>query len=313
MDATRDAETVPDDRVLVITRVFDAPRELVWKAFTDPERMRQWWGPKGFSVIASKMDLRPGGTYHYGMRAPDGTPMWGRFVYREIAVRQLYRILVTAAAQSAVVMLIVGAASVFAYVVTANQIAETVSDLLLGLTGSPVLIVLLAVIVLLVVGAFIDAVSALYLFVPIIAPVLLEAGVDVTTIGVMMVVNLALGLVTPPVGVNLFVAAGIAKVPLVEVVGGRATSESALERAMAFYRAVGKRPIRLRREILGHVANRLQAALWQEAFHLVKAGVARARWRSRQARAAAAALPRPKRAKVMCGWKARCLGSMPAA
>ncbi|TWH18357.1 TRAP transporter large permease [Prauserella rugosa] len=144
----------------------------------------------------------------------------GLFVYREIAVRQLYRILVTAAAQSAVVMLIVGAASVFAYVVTANQIAETVSDLLLGLTGSPVLIVLLAVIVLLVVGAFIDAVSALYLFVPIIAPVLLEAGVDVTTIGVMMVVNLALGLVTPPVGVNLFVAAGIAKVPLLEVVKG---------------------------------------------------------------------------------------------
>ena len=73
---------------------------------------------------------------------------------------------------------------------------------------------------LLVVGAFIDAVSALYLFVPIVAPVLLEVGVDVTTIGVMMVVNLALGLITPPVGINLFVAAGIAKVSLVEVVRG---------------------------------------------------------------------------------------------
>ena len=56
----------------VISRVFDAPRELVWKAFTEPERMKQWWGPKGFTVIASKMDLRPGGTYHYGMKAPDG-------------------------------------------------------------------------------------------------------------------------------------------------------------------------------------------------------------------------------------------------
>ncbi len=68
----------------VISRVFDAPRERVWKAFTDPEHMKQWWGPKGFTVIASKMDLRPGGTYHYGMQAPDGTPMWGKFVYREI-------------------------------------------------------------------------------------------------------------------------------------------------------------------------------------------------------------------------------------
>nr|WP_221219763.1 TRAP transporter large permease [Prauserella isguenensis] len=144
----------------------------------------------------------------------------GLFVYREISPRQLYRILVTASAQSAVVMLIVGAASVFAYVVTVNQIAEDLSDALLGLTDNTVLIVLLAIVVLLIVGAFIDAVSALYLFVPIIAPVLLEAGVDVTTIGVMMVVNLALGLVTPPVGVNLFVAAGIAKVPLIEVVKG---------------------------------------------------------------------------------------------
>ncbi len=68
----------------VISRVFDAPRDLVWKAFTDPEHMRHWWGPKGFSVIASKMDLRPGGGYHYGLKAPDGAAIWGKMVYREI-------------------------------------------------------------------------------------------------------------------------------------------------------------------------------------------------------------------------------------
>lgn len=66
------------------SRAFDAPRELVWKAFTEPERMKQWWGPKGFTVIAAKMDLRPGGTYHYGMQAPDGAAMWGKMVFREI-------------------------------------------------------------------------------------------------------------------------------------------------------------------------------------------------------------------------------------
>ncbi len=69
----------------VISRVFDAPRELVWKAFTEPERMQQWWGPKGTTVIRAKMDLRPGGIYHYGMRTPDGKSMWGRFVFREVA------------------------------------------------------------------------------------------------------------------------------------------------------------------------------------------------------------------------------------
>ena len=68
----------------VIPRVLNAPRELVWKCFTDPERMKQWWGPKGFIVLVSKMDLRVGGTYHYGMKTPDGKMMWGRMVYREI-------------------------------------------------------------------------------------------------------------------------------------------------------------------------------------------------------------------------------------
>ena len=68
----------------VLTRVLDAPRKLVWTCFTDPERMKRWWGPKGFKVLHSKMDLRPGGSYHYGMQAPNGSAMWGMFRYREV-------------------------------------------------------------------------------------------------------------------------------------------------------------------------------------------------------------------------------------
>jgi uncharacterized protein YndB with AHSA1/START domain len=74
----------PEVEPFVISRTFDAPRELVFKAFTEADRMKHWWGPKGFKVIASEMDLRPGGMYHYGLQAPDGTTMWGRFIYREI-------------------------------------------------------------------------------------------------------------------------------------------------------------------------------------------------------------------------------------
>lgn len=68
----------------VISRVLDAPRDLVWECFTRPERMKEWWGPKGVKVVKSDMDLRPGGTYLYGMQVPDGPVMWGKFVYREI-------------------------------------------------------------------------------------------------------------------------------------------------------------------------------------------------------------------------------------
>jgi uncharacterized protein YndB with AHSA1/START domain len=67
-----------------ISRVFDAPRELVWKAMTEPGRLMQWWGPKGFTMLEAKVDLRPGGVFHYGMRMPNGGEMWGKWVYREI-------------------------------------------------------------------------------------------------------------------------------------------------------------------------------------------------------------------------------------
>jgi uncharacterized protein YndB with AHSA1/START domain len=78
-------ETKSDD--FVISRVLNAPRELVWKCFTDPAHMSRWWGPKGATVTVSKMDLRPGGTYHYRMETADGTEIWGKMVYREISPR----------------------------------------------------------------------------------------------------------------------------------------------------------------------------------------------------------------------------------
>ena len=68
----------------IISRVFDAPRDRVWRAWTEVEQMKLWWGPKGFSVTHCKIDLRPGGKGHYCLRAPDGGEMWGRFAYREI-------------------------------------------------------------------------------------------------------------------------------------------------------------------------------------------------------------------------------------
>jgi len=82
------AASAPQSKDFAMTRVFDAPRALLWQCFTDPERMKHWWGPKGFKVITSKMDLCIGGTYHYGMQTPNGGAMWGLFTYREIVPQQ---------------------------------------------------------------------------------------------------------------------------------------------------------------------------------------------------------------------------------
>ena len=72
------------DDAFVISRTFDAPRDLVWKAYTEVDRLKEWWGPKGFTMLECKIDLRPGGIFHYGMRAPDGNVMWGKWIFREI-------------------------------------------------------------------------------------------------------------------------------------------------------------------------------------------------------------------------------------
>jgi uncharacterized protein YndB with AHSA1/START domain len=71
-------------RDFVITRLFDAPRDLMWKVWTEEDRLARWFGHKGVKIFHSKNDLRPGGVYHYGMRTEDGKEMWGRWIYREI-------------------------------------------------------------------------------------------------------------------------------------------------------------------------------------------------------------------------------------
>jgi uncharacterized protein YndB with AHSA1/START domain len=72
------------DQILVITRVFDAPRELVFKAWTDPQQMKLWWGPKGFTCPECSIDLRPGGKYLNCMRSPDGKDYWSCGTYQEV-------------------------------------------------------------------------------------------------------------------------------------------------------------------------------------------------------------------------------------
>ena len=83
-DASRSGGTSGAEQELVITRVFAAPRQLVWKAWTEPERLMRWWGPNRYTLPVCTVDLRPGGIWRYCMRGPEGEEYWGKAVYREI-------------------------------------------------------------------------------------------------------------------------------------------------------------------------------------------------------------------------------------
>lgn len=82
MDANNTADTGIHE--FIISRTFDAPRDIVWRAWTDAEELKKWFGPKGCTLPYAKMDLRPCGIFHYAMRTPDGVEMWGKWIFREI-------------------------------------------------------------------------------------------------------------------------------------------------------------------------------------------------------------------------------------
>lgn len=69
----------------VISRLFDAPRDVVWQVHTEAKHLKHWWGPKGFKVTHCEIDLKPGGVFHYCLKMPNGDDMWGKWVFREIA------------------------------------------------------------------------------------------------------------------------------------------------------------------------------------------------------------------------------------
>lgn len=142
----------------------------------------------------------------------------GIFIYKTVKIRELFRIFVDSSRQTAVVMFITATASLFAYVVTIQGLATAGSNMLIKLASGNVYIFLLLVnIILLIAGCFLDGTSAFYIFTPILFPAAMRLGCDPIAFGTLMVVNLAIGMVTPPVGLSLYVACGLGNVSLKEI------------------------------------------------------------------------------------------------
>jgi C4-dicarboxylate transporter DctM subunit len=140
------------------------------------------------------------------------------FVYRDVPLRDVPSVLVESAKVTAMLMFIIANAFVFAFVLTTEQIPQSVSAWIGGLGLPPWAFLLILNVLLLAAGALMDAASVILIFVPILFPIAVALGIDPVHLGIIMVVNMEVGMVTPPVGLNLFVTSGIAQMPVMDVV-----------------------------------------------------------------------------------------------
>lgn len=141
----------------------------------------------------------------------------GIFIYKEIKLKDMWNIMVDASVSSASVMFIVANASLFAWLLTSSQLATSMAQSLMSISSNKIVLILAMNVILIVAGCFIDSASALYIFVPMLLPVCKQLGIDPVVFGIFVTVNLAVGMSTPPVGVDLFVACNVANVKLNDI------------------------------------------------------------------------------------------------
>jgi tripartite ATP-independent transporter DctM subunit len=138
----------------------------------------------------------------------------GIFLFRTLSLKQFYKVTMDTIETTAAVLLIVGAASLFGWVLTTTRATEYAAEALLSVTDNRYVILLLANVVLLVVGCFLEPIASISILVPVLMPVIIKVGIDPVHFGVVMTLNLMIGLLHPPLGMVLFVLARIAKLSL---------------------------------------------------------------------------------------------------
>ena len=139
------------------------------------------------------------------------------FVYREIGVKDLVFVLMSSVRTSSMIMFVIAAGILFSFVLTAERIPTQVSEALTSANLSPLLFLILVNILLLIVGMFMETSSAILILAPVLLPVALALGVDPIHFGIIMIMNLELGMMTPPMGLNLFVASGLTGMSVLKV------------------------------------------------------------------------------------------------
>ena len=137
----------------------------------------------------------------------------GIFIYRTIKLRDLFKLFTETAMSTAIIMVIVINASVFSWILTTGRVAQSLYQTMMGISTDYLFVLFVLNVLLLVAGCFMDAISAFYIFIPLFLPLCKTIGIDPVHLGVVMTGNLAIGMITPPVGVDLYTACAISGVP----------------------------------------------------------------------------------------------------
>jgi C4-dicarboxylate transporter DctM subunit len=140
------------------------------------------------------------------------------FVYRDVRLREIPKVVADAAKTTAMLMFIIGNAYLFAFVLTTEQVPQAMSQWITELGLPPWAFLIVLNVLLLVAGSFMEATSVVLIFAPIMFPIGTALGIDPIHLGIIMTVNMEIGMITPPVGLNLFVASGVSQLPLTKVI-----------------------------------------------------------------------------------------------
>ena len=132
--------------------------------------------------------------------------------YPPMSFKRFFKVSMDTIETTAAVLIIVGAASLFGWVLTTARVTEAITEVLLGITRDPLVLLLIINVLLLIVGCFMETIAAISILVPVLMPAILQAGIDPVQFGVIMVLNLMIGLLTPPVGMVLFILARVANI-----------------------------------------------------------------------------------------------------
>lgn len=193
---------------------------------TEPPSLAEIWRTFKEAIFALLMPIIILGGIYGGIFTPTEAAnvaviyglIVGFFVYKELSIKDIAPILRTSAISTAMVMLIIACASAFGLILTREMIPNAIAEFFISISDNKYVFLLLVNIMLLIVGTFMETNAAIIILAPIFFPVAVQLGIDPIHFGIIMVISLAIGMVTPPLGVNLFVACGLSKLKIERVI-----------------------------------------------------------------------------------------------